>query len=561
MSWGSFSFGSAPYGAGVAVQAGSVSPPATHGKTLSFTVAGTDYTNYLLNSALRYTDELGTRNTLEVTLVDTALGIDREIVQVGAPVILTRDGGTLVFAGSVDALRHYVADDISGALIYELRCVDFNQLADRHLVTHSWTDQTLRAIVQDIVNTYSGDTGETLASEGVTTTNTTVQEGPVLEAVKFNYVACSEALDKLAELTGFSWYIDYQKQLQFFERQTFDAPYNLDDSVWQNYRGLSVSTSRGEYRNIQTLRAGTGLAAARTEDFAGDDTTTQWTLKKKVGAAPTILVDSTAQSVGIDTQPGKSEHSTTQWFYEIGEDKIIQNENYVSYTAPLATGSTLHVTYQAQYPIFLEQRDDVEIDERQDVEGGTGTYHLVEQDEDIDDADMARERIAGLLRRYSRIITQVEFQTDSDGFRSGQHLSVDVPDVGVEGSFLIESVSADYVDDTLFRYNIRAIKGEMAGGWADFYKRLAKKGRPLVISDNESIGYIRSSRSQIQVGCTLATSGSLSSYLLDYTRYAIVGLSWIGGKRTDDPTDIAGNYGEGTHDGNIFGPFVGRPYT
>ena len=65
-------------------------------------------------------------------------------------------------------------------------------------------------------------------------------------------------MNYLAEVIGYSWYIDNLKQLNFFDRKTYNAPFELTDTS-HNYKGLTVKKTRSQYRNRQYIRAGTDI--------------------------------------------------------------------------------------------------------------------------------------------------------------------------------------------------------------------------------------------------------------------------------------------------------------
>src|SRR6185295_19222332 len=139
----------------------------------------------------------------------------------------------------------------------------------------------------------------TLSDDGITL-DINMETGPTLEHVIFNYRTAAESFNDLGELTGFTWYIDYNKVLHFFSRTYFLAPFDLTSDLL--YRNLTSQATREQYRNTQWIRAGKDISSILTESFHGDGTPgkqTTFTLALPVALAPTITLNGNPQTVGI----------------------------------------------------------------------------------------------------------------------------------------------------------------------------------------------------------------------------------------------------------------------
>lgn len=552
MSFGSYAFGTACFAGTVAGVTAPERPPVEHGLDVRIYIAGTERTGLLLNDSLRVSDELGIRNTCEFSLKDSTKSL---IIQIGEVVRVTYNA-ILIFAGTIDTIDEVIAGDFSDVKIIRCICVDWNQLCDRHFVSarFSTENQTLKDVVEAIVEEQSGIVNECLTNEGVTTNG--VQTGPALEVVAFNYEPASECFDQLAELVGYTWYVDYDKDLKFFDMATYYAPYQLDESQWRLFRGLRVRQSREKYRNIQYLRAGKAISNLRTEYFKGDGTVKTFTVALKLAEKPTLAINGVPVDPGnIDVRKDEKDLEDVEWFYDIDDKQITQNSS-TDYVA-LTSAQTLSVTYRGFYPILVQSRNDYEISQRKAIEAdygvSTGVYEEIEIDENIDDAEMAQERVVGILRTYARIEKIVEFECDVPGFRAGQILEVKLPEFFIDAEFMITSVSFSYIGDTFFRYNISATEGGAMGSWADFWKRLARKGRPFAIAENETLNIIRQPVSGIIVSDRVSLADPLPDWTEDWTRYWQIGLSKIGGRRR---TSVSANPCTGV----VYGPMIGLPF-
>jgi len=460
---------------------------------VTLSIAGVDRTSLLQVNTLSISDELNSRNTCDFVLADET-GSYRPAV--GEEVIIT-ENGTRRFAGTIDDKQEYVLPS-TNTLKIRVTCVDYNQICDRHLVARVYENQALGDIVHDIV-------AQDLAGEGITTNN--VQDGPVITKAVFNYMTVAEAFNELAELTGYAWYIDYNKDLHFFSRETNTAPFSLSDTS-NNFRYMTVRQTRGQYRNKQYIRAGQDITDLRTEQFVGDGANKTFVLAFPVAKQPTITVNGVSKTVGI-----RGVHTNGYDFYwSKGEKEITQDDA----ASALTSSDTLEVTYQGFFPIILVAQADQEIDDRKATEGGTGIYEAIEDDPNIDSQNLAQQRADGLLRKFGRIPRIVEFETDEGGLAAGQLISIDVTDYNLSGQFLIDSVQANDVKGQFLRYRVRALDGETLGGWPEFFKKLAQAGRKFVIRENEVLILLRRFKDAVVCSDSLTVSSGAPENRVGY---------------------------------------------
>lgn len=439
---------------------------------ITFTIGGVDTTSLVRVDTLKVRDQLNGRNTASFDLVSTD-GAYRPTV--GAEVVITRNG-TRLFAGFVN---DYEEEDVPGnwaALLFRVPCVDYNAICNQRLVAKAYeaAGQTLGDIVRDIVATF-------LNGEGIATTN--VQNGPIIEKAIWNYQTAAEAFNDLADLSGYMWYVDYNKVLTFCARDTNAAPFALTNTS-ANYRKMKVRRTREQYRNKQIIRAGKDLTDPRTESFKGDGTRKTFSLSFPVGKAPTATINAVAKTIGI-----KGVDSGKDLYWNAGSNEISQDDAATA----LATTDTLAVTYQGEFPIMLAAQDDSQIAARQAVEGGSGLHEAIEDYPNVNSAEQAEQVGQGLVQKFGRIPTIVTFETDVPGLAAGQLVSITNTLHGLSGSFLIESVSFGDMFGRDLRYTVKALDGTNLGGWEEFFRALARMGRRFVIRENEVVVSMRTS--------------------------------------------------------------------
>ena len=419
----------------------------------------------------------------------------------------------ILYAGTIDSLGEYSPNsNRTGALAYNLNCVDYNQLCGRFLVAETYNSYLAGDIVKHIIDDFINVTSP---GEGVTYAN--VQDGPTISKAVFNYIYATQAFDELAEIAGFSWWISYDKDMHFCSRLTNAAPFGLTDTS-NNFRNPVIHRTRQDYRNKQYFRGGKDTSSSQTESFVGDGTNRTFVLSLPCAKVPTsVMVNATppSKSIGIyQVDTGKD------FYWQEDSFNITQDSGGVV----LTVADILAVTYQGYFPIIYENFLESAISERQSVEGGTGIYESAVTDESINTSAAVAERTEALLRKYGVIPETVEFETDTDGLKAGQLISIVITKHNLNASYLIQRVTISDITANILRYQVTALSGENIGGWVDFFKKLAKAGQGYTIRENEVLLKVRNFSDNLRLTDTLTvTSGS---------PIAIVDISLVGYSET-----------------------------
>jgi len=471
--------------------------------TIVVTIGGVDKTSLVKKETLEIDDTLNARNSCSFDMVDESANYRPSVGQV---VVITSDG-TKVFAGTIDNIVEQKLTKNNDALYYNIDCVDYNQICDRYTVPAAYENQTLQAIVHDIVDNY-------LSGESITYTN--VETGPTISKAVFVYNTVTEAFNDLSDLTGYDWYIDYNKDLHFFARESNTAPAEISDAN-DNFISIAVTKSREQYRNRQYLRAGYDITSSRTESFKGDGENQTWVLKFPVSVVPSAVdVNGVAKTIGI-----RGVESGKDFYWSKNQKEITQDDSGTK----LTSSDTLNVTYQGFYPIIVRTDREDAITDRKTVEGGNGIYENIEEDSSIESQNTAKEKSQALLRRYGTILQHVDIITDASGFKAGQLVKIDVSAHGLNGTYLIQSVKINDFAKVGLRYSIRALSGENIGGWVNFFKKMVAAGKQYVIRENEVLIRITQFIDTVTASDTLiVTSASPESRV----GYALVGFSEVG---------------------------------
>lgn len=440
-----------------------------------------DITSYYRPQSLTIEDEINTRSTARFQMADKtgALQIDD-----GAPIEIYDYSGNLIFGGYTIYPRR-VNPIGTDAIFYDVECVDMNSLADRYLVAMSFTNQTSGDIVRAIMNEY-------LAQDGIT--EGTIENGSTVEVAKFTRTgSVTDAINQIAEINGFSWYIDFDKKFYFQSRTSATAPFGIvDNSAIVN---INVRKNRSRYRNRQYFRGGTyptdttitGEAPAPKPDGVART----FTLRYPVAEKPRIYVNSVEVSqdeIGVNGLDGSV--TAIKWFYSYASNTITQD----SAQTVLSTTDTIVVDYIGLIPLFLVVEDTSAIDSRALIENNAGIYESLEIDTTINNKQQALDIAYGRLRKYTKIESELEYETYTNGLFAGQIQTVTLSKYGIASAeYLIDRVTLrDYDDNGKFAYEIHAVDGEAFGGWAEFFKSLQIKNNGAIINPDESLIILKS---------------------------------------------------------------------
>lgn len=349
--------------------------------------------------------------------------------EVNQEVIITVDG-TRTFGGVIIELEQRMEG--LGIITHEVTCKDWSQHADRLRVIDRFEDTNLQAVVTSLIDDYG-------AAYGFTDTNV-MGSGVAIASVSFNELSLSECFNKLAKLTGYSWYIDPFKDVHFFKKNDEEAPFNLSgiitdgemvtsgNFVWDS---LVLKSDFGQIRNRVKIRGGEALAAVRTKLWAGDGESDIFSTDHKFAELPTVEVNGTPVTVGVDYL-NKDEDFDCMWNFQ---------QKYIRFTAgniPAAPGggdvTNIAITGIPLKPIVVQKQNNPSVVKY-------GVYEFVEYNDSLKTRDEALQFAQSKLEAYSDSIRAGSFITNTPGLRSGQTININIPSRGISEDFMIQNVT------------------------------------------------------------------------------------------------------------------------
>lgn len=441
-------------------------------KTL--TIAGVDFMpQYKSGSAVinEIVENKANKMTMEI-IVHTNQEIPRE----GSEIVF-KDGSRFLFGGYISKV------DISEAGIGQLftcrvEASDYSYIFNNKVARRSYENQTLEYIVEDLLDTYVD------SEYGFTTTN--VATGPTIASINFDHVSIRKCFEKIQKLTGYIWFVDYEKNLFFQTVSTDAAPESITDSG-ENHEDLKISYDTSQVRNSVIVigdPAGEQSANTEVETFVGDGETRSWELDSAPSEVASIKINTVSQQFSLDV----NERDTDIFVYSFtGQSFRITD----SQTTP--TGAhTIEITYYPRVPVITQEIDGASIAFFAALDGGDGVYEYTIKEQSITTKEEATARALEELSQFADPLVDGRFRTrtslleSGSIFTAGQYLTVNSPVNGIDTdtAFLIQEVIVSMVEDgtnTEYIYDVRF--GGRKVGIAEFLESLASQEGDVTNSD------------------------------------------------------------------------------
>lgn len=308
----------------------------------------------------------------------------------------------------------YTSQDGPNVKTLELVGNDYTSRTMNSLVTAAYTTQTADAIIIDVLKNYFPD---------ITYNN--VQTGaPSVIPIKWSHKSGFDCFNQLAQITGWDWYVDAEKDFHWFPASQNPASVSYsttnDGGYTANiYRGSAKFQTDGtKLENKITFYGGTYLSDPRTEQRAGDGQTQTFFTTYPIAQSPQVYVNGTQVSAGQDQID-----TNRDWYYATGKNYLKQADGATA----LISSDVLKVVYQYNVPLIEQLQNDSSI-------AKYGLFEGAKVDSSVKDRTQARAIINGLLQQYAFPIIYGTFDSWEPTITSGEFVTVNAPDQGVSGT-------------------------------------------------------------------------------------------------------------------------------
>lgn len=306
------------------------------------------------------------------------------------------------------------------------------RLMDRTIEPEVYTNYGPGSIVRDILTKYIDNIGSTYVNDPT---------GQVISRMAFNHTNCYDAINQLAEIAGYIFYVDLDKQLHFEEEQTVYSPYYLSSG---NVLNSNFRTQRNNIYNQVWVYGDRYLAGFRELFNPGSLT----------GSVATLLYkphNTTVEWGGDIYKGGVYEMNLTP--YSGAQYLVNFDDKQIIFTSGTSLGDNVPITssglisYFRDLPIVKYSQDNTS-------KNNYGTRDLVIINKDIKDPNMAADLMKSNLEKYKDPISEGTIKVkDMLNCNLGEMININLPYENAIGS--------DYqIIGTTHRFNTRTLKSQ-----------------------------------------------------------------------------------------------------
>lgn len=364
--------------------------------------------------------------------------------EIGQPVLFRITGEDDIFGGTID---NVVGENVPGSPLgkWSIDCNSWDKLSYKRTTGEPTFSTGSPAVTNPQNGLFESMTVSdimkflivhALGSEGLDFVGAV--DGPVIPTFTASYAQCGDAFDQLVKAgsdttTFLHWFTDPTKKIWLADQSTFVAPWNITYLEPESILAAAQCTwDRSEFIDRAIVRLSNEVSSPVTESFIGNGSAKSFQMTNPVAAAPTITENGTPVSVGI-----QGINTGCAWYWSQGSTAITQDPSGV----PLTSAVTLAVTASEFIQGIVAEINADAVQERQEVESGTGLYESVIQQDNPATATDGETLASAIAGQYGVIPKRLQIKTYRPGLKIGQNITVTLPIFGLSGApFCISDV-------------------------------------------------------------------------------------------------------------------------
>jgi hypothetical protein len=266
-------------------------------------------------------------------------------------------------------------------------------------------------------------------------------EGVAIPSFQVSYAPCGNAFDNVITSATqgtppqwLHWFCSPDKKIVLADDTSTPAPFDItDDAPSDDYRvGFELDEDGDTFVNRVIIREGNQVSDPVPESYPGDGSTKSFNLLTPLAGEPTIKVNGTPKSVGIQgTNTGKD------WYWNLNSTTITQDTG----GTPLTSGDTIEITGPRFQNGFATYYNTDAIQMAQERQSGTGYHEIVQQQDNplslVDGETYAR----AVGQQLGVIPKRITIKTFRSGLALGQSIQVTRSRWGLDSTFVIDSLT------------------------------------------------------------------------------------------------------------------------
>ena len=395
-----------------------------------------------------------------------------------------------------------------------------------------------------------------------------VEDGTMADNFNISFKKPSLIMERLANRENFYWYIDYDKDVKFYNAVNKLSPFSLNNTS-NNFNNLNIEIDTSQLINRQITRGGLAVSTSTFEqDIAGDGQSRVFLLKSKFknmaiwvddnGTTDTmeagttitsitatahglavgdfitnrdrenvtreVLTVPTANTFTVAAVTGQTNGDTFSIFSTktVGIEFLVDeatvdyvsnfNEKSIKATdseATLTTDGIIKFQYNEMFNVLVQAQDNASITSMTNLIGGDGIFEgdpIV--DSSIKTLTEGQDRSKAQLTKYSNALINASFTTDKHGLRAGQTLNIIDSNRSLNSNFLIQTMTRQIRNSDYSVFSIQC--SSTLFGIVELFQKLLDKN--ITDSENEDVETLEN------VDETISISDASSSSLDDPTK-------------------------------------------
>lgn len=442
--------------------------------TLTLTIGGADFLPQYKTGSIKITEQIQNQgNTLNLQITKTTL----QSAPVSGQEIMLMDGARTLFSGYITKTtpQEY---GIGSFVLYKVEAMDQTYILANKEAQASYENMTLGDIVADLLLTID-------AGYGITGTN--VVTGPPITTINFNHISIRQCFENLGKVTGYIWWIDYDKDVHFINPAggLNLAPESLTDAV-KNHESIVLTTDITQIKNDIIVQGGTQESANYEQIIVGDGSAREWVLVYPVKTMVSVQMDTgggySAKTFGVDP---RDDVASFDFMYSPERGSIRCGTGTIT---PAATTTKVKVTFTYPLPVLTEVQSAASIVAMKALEGGDGLHTFTINDATIVSQAQATQRALQELEEFADPVLSGNFKTRTgllsagSYFAPGQAITVNLPSWGisVDTVYVIQKVTITAEESgSAIEYHYDVTFGGRLLGVLDFLQALATPESPL----------------------------------------------------------------------------------
>ena len=467
--------------------------------SLTLTIGGSNFLPQYKTNSAKIKEILQNRsNTANLVITKKS---SQSVPQEGQEIIF-KDGSRFLFAGFISRISPVEVGE-GELFIYRIEATDYTYVLLNKNAQKSYENRTLKYIVEDLISTY--------VDSGYSITTTNVDTGPTIDTIAFDHINLKKCFEKLAKLTGYEWYIDFEKDIYFRNKETAPAPEEITDTS-DNFINISIKYDTAQVRNYVIIQGGTEETASYfSQKFLGDGKAREFILREKPRDMEFIKLNTVSKNVGVDPL----DEETGNYFMFNFQEKYIR----VIDSEPVpGAADEIEASYKYDVPVIVLLKSASSIETMKDLEGGDGIHSFSIVDSSIKSKDEARQRALKELLEFANPLVNAIFTTRTglltagSYFKPGQELTINLPswNINTDTKYLIQEVETTLVEDgTNIEYNYKVRFG---GRLLDVIALLdGIAGKEDILKDTQEIDRIEAIAEELSIAEVITRDGNLRS--------------------------------------------------